>query len=221
MKPLHTDADGVILDLNSAYHRYMKEMHGHVAVVNEPSCYNFSDAYPYLDKPHMHILDFLESYDYFSSIQAYPEAKTALKALHDLGAPITVVTSCGQSDETRRGRLDCLDREFGRIINDVIILPLGSTKGNELRMLPEGVFIDDQFAVCEAVHKDTGHHVYMRNRRYNENESHPLLGSGCINRMACWSQLPYEGLRNTLSSPSNSKNTPERRSSEHRAPGLR
>lgn len=198
MIPLYSDADGVLLDLCSSFHHFMADAHGFTAAVNEPADFGFNEAYPSLQDVTPYVIEFLRNYDYFSQMKAYPEALDAVKALHAIGSPITIITACGTDNSTRRARLDTIDREFGAYIKDAHILPLGHTKEEILRKLPKGGFVDDQLHVCEAAVVHTPHDVLLRNRRYNEEATHPMLDSKQITRFSQWSSLPIPGLKQAL-----------------------
>ena len=187
---LISDSDGVITDLSSTYHEYMLEVHGHKAVVNEPSFFSFKDAYPNLEKPHQYIPDFVNDPYWFAKISVYPDAKIALQKLHQAGKKITIVTSCGDSKETMRARLECYERELGNIVSDVIFQPLAKCKSDTLSGMPKSEFFDDLESVCNEVSAH-GHDVYMRQRNYNINVC-PLRDFGGNFKIAkSWSDLPY------------------------------
>lgn len=198
MLPLHTDADGVVLDFSSTFHRFMKEVYGFHTRVNEPRDFFFRDAYPMIDDITPYLISFFEDYDYFSQIKAYPEAQRVLAVLKDMGAAITIVTSCGHTNVTKQGRLDCIEREFGGIIEDVVILPTGKTKESVLKTLPKGVFVDDQIHMCESALLHTEHDIYLHHRRYNALTSHPMIESQQLTRLHSLAELPIAGLRNAI-----------------------
>ena len=108
------------------------------------------------------------------------------------------MTSCGHTNITKQGRLDCIEREFGKSIDDVVILPIGKTKESVLKTLPKGIFIDDQIHMCESALLHTDHDIYLHHRRYNALTSHPMIESQQLTRLHSLAELPIAGLRNAI-----------------------
>lgn len=183
---LNSDADGVCLDLSSRFHEFMLSEFGHVAVVNEPENFNFSDAYPDVKDPHKRVVEMFNSRDWFSGIKAYPEAVEAFKSIHSAGKKIRIVTSCGTSKEVRNARLECLEREFPGLIDDVVFEEFGAKKNNVLSKLSRSIFIDDLEVACIDASK-SDHIPFLFDRKYNQND----LNLRHFNRIKSWSELPF------------------------------
>ena len=187
---LHLDGDGVCLNFSEGYLNFLWQSRNIKALHHDPANFDFTDVLPQLDKPWQYIPEFINECDQFSDIPAYPEAKQALHALSQAGVPLTMITACGNSVNTQRNRLNTLSREFGDVFKEVVFLPMGEDKTATLRAQPEGRFVDDQLHVCaqgQLANKES----YLFTRPYNRNACAATLKAQNIQRLDCWSHLPY------------------------------
>lgn len=112
-----------------------------------------------------------------------------------------MVTSCGDAEHIKKARLACINRHVGRVIDDVIFLPLGGGKREILATLPKSAFVDDQLAMCVdgAV---AGHQSFLFDRAYNRNVTLSDLHPHGIHRALSWHCLPHIGHDNAPRTPS-------------------
>ncbi|MEG3764902.1 hypothetical protein [Alteromonas sp. 14N.309.X.WAT.G.H12] len=184
---LISDSDGVITDFSTAFHAYMADIHGHVAHVNEPENYNYSDAYPNHPEPWVHIKEFVNNPVHFGSVKIYREAIDALKVLHDAGVKIRILTATGDSRDVINTRLDCFNEHLSRYVEDVQFLPFGALKTDALKRYPPGFFIDDLVRECHGA-LSANHKPFLFHRRYNASAT---LLNGVHRLKSGWSSLPY------------------------------
>lgn len=194
------DGDGVAINFSAGYAAYMKAEHNLTPLVVEPAHFNYTDAYPMLEKPWAHIPAFIQS-EFFRDTPFYPEAVSALKQIHAQGTRILMVTSCGDDPSIQKARLACINNHVGRVIDDVIFLPLGGGKQETLATLPAATFVDDQLAMCidGAL---AGHQSFLFDRRYNRTVEHVDMKPHNIHRALSWHCLPHIGHDNAPRNPS-------------------
>jgi len=164
---IYTDADGVIFNWLDGFIEYCASV-GHQAISNEPSYFNMTDIFPSLDKPWT-LIDAYQASDFYHNIKAYEDARALLKKAKGLGAKIVIVTSCGDTEDIITSRNKSVDREFERCVDDIIYLPLASSKKDTLIKLPSGIFIDDQSKMA-IEGAEAGHLSILRDRSYNIND---------------------------------------------------
>lgn len=193
------DGDGVALDFSHGFLRYMKEEHKIFASANEPRHFNYSDIFAPNVNPASYIKGFIDS-PYFEQIPFYPDAIEKLHAIKANGVAIRMVTSCGDSPHVQRMRLACIEREVGKIIEDVIFLPLGAGKVDTLKKFAPSTFVDDQLSMCidGAL---AGHRSYLFNRLYNQSASLSDMSMHNIYRAHSWDCLPQIGHDNAPRTP--------------------
>lgn len=185
--PIYLDADGVFMNFFEAYFKYVSELYGMIAIAPEPSMFNFTDVFPDHDKPYRYIAEFIES-NHFANMNPYPQALSAIKAMKSAGYNMTVVTACGDTSKAISGRLNQFERHFQGDFVRTLFVPLGGCKKRILSELPKGIFVDDQFQVCETG-VAAGHKTRLFRRRYNENISPELLEKSDISLIGCLSEL--------------------------------
>lgn len=185
------DGDGVIIDFSSGFANYMQEVHNITPLSIEPAQFNYSDAYPMLEKPAAYIPGFIDS-EHFERTPLYEGSAEKLREIKAQGHTLLMVTSCGDAEHVRAMRTRMLMRELGPIIDDIIFLPLASSKVDVLKRLPKGVFVDDQLAMCiDGV--QAGHQSFLFNRRYNQHLPVSDLITHNIHRMYTFDCLPHVG----------------------------
>lgn len=161
-KILLTDLDGVYVDWFSGFVSYMKSI-GHIATAGVPTIYNMTDIFPMLEKPWEHVKDFQQS-QFYAELQPYEDAKKVYKELYDAGVYIVAITSCGTEGETVRMRREFIDSQG--IFTDAILLGLGESKLDTLKLFMEGVFIDDLPSMVMECAKSR-HTVLLKSMPYN------------------------------------------------------
>lgn len=185
--PIYLDADGVFMNFSEAYFNYVSSKYGMVPLLPEPSKFNFTDVFPGHDKPYQYIAEFIDS-KHFENMNPYPQAVPAIKAMRDAGFSITVVTACGDTEKAMRGRLSQFEKHFKGDFDHTFFVSLGGCKKNILSELPKGLFVDDQFHLCEGA-VSVGHKSMLFRRRYNENTPQDLLKRSGISMIGCLSEL--------------------------------
>lgn len=185
------DGDGVIIDFSSGFANYMQAVHKITPLSIEPAHFNYADAYPMLEKPAAYIPGFIDS-EYFERTPLYEGAAEKLREIKAQGHTLLMVTSCGDAEHVKAMRTRMLMRELGPIIDDIIFLPLASSKVDALKRLPKGVFVDDQLTMC-IDGTQAGHQSFLFNRRYNQHLPVSDLITHNIHRMYSFDCLPHIG----------------------------
>ncbi len=166
---LISDVDGVAMDWTQGFVNYMASI-GHHALHANPSTFGMTDIFPELEKPWTHIMDYQHS-PFYEQVRAYEDAKETYGRLHDLGAKIVFLSSCGETDFIKTTRENTLNSEFSGKFDDIILLPFGASKLDALSKFKKGsVFIDDQVHIAqEGVLM--GHNSFLRDMPYNSKDS--------------------------------------------------
>lgn len=141
------DVDDVLLDYFEGFLPYMASRGHRVERPDQVFDPKLSDALPDLSRDECvaGIKEFAKSPE-FAHVPPAEGACEVLKWLRETypGIKIIAITACGIEPETRRMRTENVERYFE--IDDLISLPLGASKLNELRKLPNGsVFVDDMY----------------------------------------------------------------------------
>lgn len=178
---LLSDVDGVAIDWLQGYINFNAE-HGHYALHNQPSDFAMRDIFPTLEKPWERIMEYQNSHHY-TNLKAYDDTKQAYSKIHELGAKIIFISSCGTTDFIKKARIDTLNRELEGKFDDIIMLEIGASKLDVLKKFPSSVWIEDQmkFAIEGAI---AGHRSFLRNMPYNKMDSHPK-----VNRLSAMNTL--------------------------------
>jgi len=142
------DVDDVLLDYFEGFLPFMASR-GHRVGCKPNEVFDplMSDALPDLthEERVAGIKEFSRSPE-FAYMPPAPGASEVLTWLRDSypGIKIIAITACGIEPDTRNRRIDNVTRYFN--VDDLITLPLGASKVDEMRKLPKGsVFVDDMF----------------------------------------------------------------------------
>lgn len=169
---LLTDLDGVSLNWLDGFCRYMENVQGHQAIHQSPENFSMIDIFPELEKPYVHITDYHHS-EFYRDIKPYTGSIDGYETLRDMGVEIIAITSCGEEKKVQDYRMGHIDKYFGHVIDDAILLPLGVSKEEALSKFDNSVFIDDQMINAIAGAK-TNHDSFIWDMSYNKKEEQPL-----------------------------------------------
>lgn len=180
---LLVDVDGVLLRWVDGFRRYL-----------QARGYTFTTEYPtncgmagWVAEPidiNALILSFNRSPD-FAALAPYEDAQNALKTLKKRMARCTVVavSSCDDEKGVVQNRKKNINDHFKGLVDDIICLPLGSSKIETLHNFPPSVWVDDN--ITNALEgASIGHDAILFSRPWSCN-SH----FGSVQRVACWDEV--------------------------------
>lgn len=174
MTHILTDCDGVLLDWNTAFDKYMLLEHG-AEVLND---YTYCIGTRYGWRPEAGIAEVLK----FNSTKAVhdldpiPGAVEAMKVLNEAyGCRFTVVSSLSDDPKKRDARENNLVDVFGNVFDDVICLKLTRTKADVLREYPRGTVWLEDHAANAAIGHALGLRSHLLAHNYNRDEATELL----------------------------------------------
>lgn len=118
----------------------------------------------------------------FSDLKPYEDAQLALSKLKQThSCTIVAISSCGTS--STQSRKDNLTRYFTGLVDDVVCLPLGSSKLQTLKNYQPSVWIDDNIQnVIDGA--NVGHDAILFERPWTKHVQYPSL-----QRIASWDDI--------------------------------
>ena len=138
------DVDGVILRWIDGFKQFLRT-HG----------YGVASAYPtrcdmtgWITEPDASLHDLIVSFNRsrgFAALAPYDDALAALKSLKERLPKCTVVaiSSCGDETVVVESRKKNIQKHFDGLVDEIVCLPLGSSKAGSLKKYPPSVWVDD------------------------------------------------------------------------------
>ncbi len=180
-----TDVDGVLLNWNYSFHRWMKKLGFTLA---REDAYNLADAYAIGFNETVGLCERFNSSAEIGFLQPMEDAVYWIKRLHENhGYVFHAITSMGDDHYARKLRIMNLERLFGpNIFERIVILKCGEDKTEVLSeykgsRLP---WIEDHIHNAN-VGSDLGLQSYLITRPYNQDLSVPQN----FTRVSGWKQL--------------------------------
>jgi FMN phosphatase YigB (HAD superfamily) len=172
-KILILDVDGVILDHPRGMSAWATQKGIPVGCKPEELyCYSMSPMFPHLsEKEIWTLLEEYSNHDDFANIPEIEGFASVLSNLRDMVPDLKVIsiTAPGASEKTVAARVLNL-KKF--LFDDVIVLPLGSSKLSELKKVPSGAtFIDDVIGHVHAA-ETVGHRGILFRQPHNASTDH-------------------------------------------------
>lgn len=184
-KIIATDVDGVMLNWDRSFERWMA-IHHNIVRNPEVTSYSCADRYGMDEDVIWELIEEFNRCD----VQGYlPPFRDSLRGVRDLvaaGYRFIAVTSFGGNETSARWRRNLLRELFGNVFDEILILPLCGDKTAALTKLV-GVtdyWIEDNLknAMTGAV---LGFRTYLMDAPYNQtSEAHPN-----IVRVASWKEI--------------------------------
>lgn len=122
----------------------------------------------------------------FSELEPYVDAQLALRRLKNItGCRIVAISSCSDDAVAKENRRVNIGRHFSGIVDDIVCLPLGSSKRETLAKFPPSVWIDDNIenVVDGAL---VGHIAFLLQRPWTDNHSTFPVS---VKRAKCWDEI--------------------------------
>lgn len=145
------DCDGVLLNWRDSFNHWAYA-HGWLTSLEqwEPGSYNPPQILGGAERKMMEV--FNETH-FISKLPPITGAVEALQKFHRNGHPIRVVTAFSDQYSSMKMREDNLINTFGHIFDDIVCLPIGSSKSKYLEKQPKDCFyVEDTFRhLYEAV----------------------------------------------------------------------
>lgn len=164
-----TDVDGVLLNWEDTFHKWMAAR-GHE--VKHKNSYKIEDGYDGISADEMHSL--IETFNASAAMGFLPAIAGAAnwveKMYFDQGVRFTCITSMGTDRNAQQLRVWNLNRIFGSdVFNEVIILPCGADKANALEHYRDSgaVWLEDHIHNAVTGSK-LGLNTFLFNRSYNQ-----------------------------------------------------
>jgi hypothetical protein len=175
-KTLILDVDGVILDHPQGMSAWAVK--NGIPVGCEPEdmyCYSMNPMFPHLsEKEIWSLLEEFSNHDDFANL---PEIEGFANVLNNLrnrvpGLKVISITAPGASEKTIASRMRNL-KKF--LFDEVVVLPLGSSKLSELKKVaPGAIFIDDVIDHVYAA-ESVGHRGILFRQPHNSRTDHPRV----------------------------------------------
>lgn len=169
-----TDCDGVLLDWNTAFDKYMLSEHD--AVVKNDNTYCIGSRYGWEPEAGLaEVLKFNAS-DAVHDLKPIPGAVEAIKILNEVyNCRFTIISSLSDDPKKRDAREENVKRYFGDVFEDVICMKLTRTKADVLREYPAGMIWLEDHATNAAIGHALGHQSHLLAHSYNQDEASELL----------------------------------------------
>lgn len=166
-KLILTDADGVLVNWNDSFSKFMRKR-GHYVVSDSDGHYNLGKRYGISTKLAMDLVKEFNESDHIKELHPLSDSTTYIPRLVDLGFRFVVITSLSDSPIAKKNRIYNLTSVFGDIFDDFICLPVGSAKLNTLLTWADtGYFwIEDHLTHAESGY-EVGLNSVLINHPYN------------------------------------------------------
>lgn len=173
------DCDGVMLDWESAFGNYVREVHGLPVDPRGPESYDLRKWLGCLTREDAtHYVEQFAASPSFSMIPPLACAVTAVKAMVESGAAVSVLTSCGGDEGVIARRTENIVSVFGDVFETIRCIPLGESKLNRLNAMAgygrRNIWVEDNYAnAVDGLY--CGCEVFMVRCRHNlsqEADSH-------------------------------------------------
>jgi len=183
-KIILTDCDGVLLDWETAFHKWM-ESHGHVLVAH--GMYDICEQYG-MEKPvGKELIKIFNESAWIGYLKAYRDARSGVAKLYEHGYRFHCITSLSLDKKSIRLRRYNLENIFGKgTFKEIICLDTGSHKDKALSEYvgSETYWIEDKLENAEDGAR-IGLKSILLTHNHNENEE---LTNG-IQRANDWSGI--------------------------------
>jgi len=166
-KIILTDADGVLVDWNTAFDKFMAR-HGHPRVPETDSEYNISIRHNVTTHQAMeYVKQFNESVD-IATLSPFADSVEYVRLLSELDFRFVVVTSISSHPDAKVHRTNNLIDLFGDVFDDIHCIEQGASKAAILlNWADTGYFwIEDHMRQAEAGH-EAGLKTVLINHPYN------------------------------------------------------
>ena len=166
-KIILTDADGVLMDWNSAFAAYMANL-GLPQLPNTDTEYSISARHGISVKHAMARVKEFNEGPYIRTLKPFADAQEYVKKLADLGFRFIVVTSISNTPSAKYHRIENAKDLFGDVFDEINCIELGASKASILMNWADtGYFwIEDHMRQAEAGH-EAGLKTVLINHPYN------------------------------------------------------
>jgi len=180
-KYLLTDVDGVLLDWEGAFRKFM--IANGFDKIGDDAHYYLSDHYGLDDDIIARIAKDFNSSNSGGNLKPIKNSNQYLKKFIDLGYEIIAITSFGTCSYSRKNRLTNLKNAFGDIFKNVILLNVDESKKDVLKDFKDknSIWIEDKYQNYKDG-CDLGIESYLMKQPYNK-------GCNNANFIEEWSQL--------------------------------
>lgn len=170
-KTILTDVDGVLLNWNSAFEYFMAK-NGYLLLDDNKNRYSLSKRFGITrDVMDEYVNEFNQS-KMISNLKPFRDSEHYVKQLSSEGYRFIAITNVGVSIKTTEYRTENLISCFGDIFDDIICLPLGTSKYEILSKWEESglYWIEDKFSNALDGHS-IGLNAILVDHEYNRDFS--------------------------------------------------
>ena len=129
-KIILTDCDGVLLDWESAFHKWM-ESHGHVKVAH--GMYDISQQYGFEKAQGKQLIKIFNESAWMGYLKAFRDARSGVAKLYEHGYRFHCITSLSLDQKAHRLRQYNLENVFGKgTFKELVCLDTGADKDEAL-----------------------------------------------------------------------------------------
>lgn len=190
------DCDGVLLEWDRSFSRWVRTRTGAQPCYRGPQSWNLAEWLGCDDAEALEMVTAFNSSPEFGYLWPCINAVQGVFRLVEDGHALHVITSCSDSPEAQRRRYENLVRCFGDVFNTVICLPLGGEKAGILKRFPPGcIWVEDNYGHAVAG-REAGHHTFMIHRSHNQ--AHRAGSDPMIRWVSTWEDIVSLAQRITL-----------------------
>lgn len=163
------DCDDVLLDWQKGFRSWLQEKYSMRLDPAGPRDWSLSEWLGMSDEACLNMVKRFNFSVQFGYLNALPDARGSISHLSATGREMYVITSCGSALPTLKKRRRNLTRHFGTAFSDVINVPLGGSKQQQLASFEPSIWIEDNYANALAG-VECGHHTFMMRRNHNRKD---------------------------------------------------
>lgn len=172
------DCDGVLLKWEDGFRAYLLAKFGWPPEQIDPAGPDNWSLGKWLGLPEVTIRELnveFNTSEKFEELAVYEGVRNALYHIRDAGHLITILTSCGVTSATVAMRKRNLRYILGEK-DEIICLPLGTSKGDWLHEYDPGVYVEDNY---DHAQKGVlcGHKCFVLRRSHNRHQEKTCLGN--------------------------------------------
>lgn len=170
-KVILTDVDGTVLNMDTAFERFMAEQ-GYPALSRMREHYSIARAFGITEHDASHAVREFFRHPLMATLDPEPCAAKVLPDLYRDGWRFVAITAAPNDPKVIAARRSNLEEAFGFEWDAVHCVGLHGEKRTTLLAYKPSVWVEDHF-INGVVGAETGHRVFLLDRPYSRDRSHP------------------------------------------------
>lgn len=186
-KIILTDIDGVILSWDDAFDNFMNR-NGFNSCMNIENTYSIPSRYGMTDETGYYFVNKFNESEGIANLKPFADSIEYVEKLIKLGFQFIAVSSVGDKQQTKNYRIQNLQNYFGNTFNEIVCLPAGTNKTEELSRWSnlEYFWIEDNIHQAEAGY-NVGLSPILINHSYNFHYNTKLFPT--VNVTTPWKEI--------------------------------